>query len=415
VRWVWLNAYWFGVSFLWAAVHTLILPQLVSERCAGPLRNSLYGLLTAVGLVVAMLATPVSGMWSDRTVSRWGRRRPWMVAGALLASLCLYGLVSAPGCLALGAWYIALQLCSNLAHGPGQGLIPDCVPENQRGIASGIKSFLDMLGVVAAALVMGRVLGGGSRAFVQAALVVIGVLLGSLAITLGGAHEPSAAPPPSARRGSVWKRIASVYAIDLVKHRRYGQLLASRFCVLLGVYAVQAFGYYFVEDAIAPPDPNATVGRLMAVIGVSVMVASYPAGYLSERWGRRPLSVAACAAAALGMALLGQSHDVRSIVVLGAVIGMAMGAFNATNWAWATDLVPPEEAGRYLGLSNLATAGSGAVARLVGPLIDVGNRWRPGAGYTLMFAVATLGALIALVLTITLEGGRDSPASRGSI
>jgi Na+/melibiose symporter-like transporter len=404
VRWIPLNSYWFGVSFMWGAVHSLILPQLV-DLYGGSARNSLYGLLTFAGLVVAMLATPLSGGLSDRTVTRWGRRRPWMLVGAILASGCLYALVSAQTYVTLGFWYLALQLSSNLAHGPGQGLIPDCVPESQRGVASGTKSMLDMLGVVAAALVISRVLSRASGEFLRAAAIVIAMLLASLAVTLRGAREPLATAVARPRRGSVWAGIRATYAMDLVKYGQYGRLLASRFCILLGVYAVQAFAYYFVADVIHPPDPARTVGNLMAIIGVSVMVASYPSGRLSERLGRKPLSIGACVAVAAGMLLLSQVHDAGAIGVLGALIGLGMGVFNAVNWAWATDLVPPEEAGRYLGLSNLATAGSGATARLVGPLIDLANGWRPEAGYALMFAVATAGALAALGITLTLGGG----------
>ena len=106
-------------------------------------------------------------------------------------------------------------------------------------------------------------------------------------------------------------------------------------------------------------------------------------------------------------------QSATGIAVLGAVIGLGMGVFSAVNWAWATDLVPAHEAGRYLGLSNLATAGSAATARLVGPLIDLVNGWRPNLGYAVMFAIATLGALVALAITLSLDGTAGDAASTG--
>jgi len=412
VRWLALNFYWFGVSFMWGAIHSLILPQMV-DRYGGAARNSLYGLLTFAGLLLAMLATPVSGGLSDRTATRWGRRRPWMLAGAVLASACVLGLVTSASYIALGIWYLALQLCSNLAHGPGQGLIPDCVPEDQRGIASGLKSMLDMLGLVVAALVISRVLAAASGEFLRAGVIVVAVLLLSLLVTVRGAHEPALDTKPLWIPGSLRQRLAALYGMDLRRHGEYGRLLASRFCVLLGIYAVQAFAYYFVADVVRPADASTTVGNLMAIIGISVMVASYPAGHLSERWGRKPLSVGACVTVAAGMALLSQVQSATGIAVLGAVIGLGMGVFSAVNWAWATDLVPANEAGRYLGLSNLATAGSAATARLVGPLIDLVNGWRPNLGYAVMFAIATLGALVALAITLSLDGTAGNAAATG--
>ncbi|MHB1317791.1 MAG: MFS transporter, partial [Anaerolineae bacterium] len=327
-----------------------------------------------------------------------------------LASACLLGLVTARSAAALALWYLSLQFCSNLAHGPGQGLIPDLVPDNQRGVASGVKSLLDMLGVVAAALVVSRVLAGASGHFMRAAGIVIAMLLGSLAVTLRWSQEQPSVQSDAADAANWCSQLRVVYSMDLKVYSQYGRLLASRFCVLLGVYAVQAFAYYFVSDVVRPQDPATTVGNLMAVIGVSVMVASYPAGHLSERWGRKTLSVGACATVAVGMASLSQARGVAAIVVLGALIGLGMGVFNAVNWAWATDLVPPAEAGRYLGLANLATAGSAALARLVGPLIDLVNGWRPDAGYSVMFGIATAAALAALAITLSLSpGSRLSP------
>ncbi|NLT73901.1 MAG: SLC45 family MFS transporter [Chloroflexi bacterium] len=417
MRWLGLNAYWFGVSFMWGAVHSFMLPQIVSAL-GGAARNTRYGLLTFAGLVVAMLMTPISGALSDRTRGRWGRRRPWMVLGAFLSGGSLLLLASAKSYLAVAAAYLALQFCSNLAHGAGQGLIPDCVPENERGIASGAKSFLDMLAVVAVAVAISRVLAGDSGRYGQAAAIVAGVLLASLILTLIVARERPLPQGDGARAAGFLAVLRAVYAMDLRLHGDYGRLLVCRFLVLLAIYLVQAFAYYFVADALAVGDAATEVGHLMAIIGVSVMLASLPAGYLSERWGRRTLSLASCGALALGMAVMSQARDVTSIGILGALIGAAMGVFNAVNWAWATDLVPADQAGRYLGLSNLATAGSGATARLFGPVIDLANGWLPQFGYTLMFVVAAGSALAALIVTRRLvepRGCEQGPASGGGL
>ncbi|MGI6368676.1 MAG: MFS transporter [Anaerolineae bacterium] len=408
MKWLPLNAYWFGVSFMWAAVHTLVLPELIALY-GGPERNSLYGLLTLGGLLLALLATPVTGYLSDRTHSPWGRRPPWMVLGALASATCLLVLVHARSWPALAGAYLLLQLSSNLAHGPGQGLIPDKVPPHQRGIASGVKAMLDMLGIVAAALVVSRVLEGGAARHLAAGAITAGVLLLSLMPTLAAARGGAgalAAPAPARRT------LRAIYGLNPVRDRDYVRLLASRFLVLLGVYAVQAFAYYYISDAVAPGRAASTVGNLMAIIALSVLVAAGPAGYLSERWGRRALSLVACTAVALGMGALALVRTAAGIGLIGAVIGLGMGIFTTVNWAWATDLVPPQEAGRYLGLSNLATAGSAATARLLGPLIDRVNASHPLQGYSLMFILAACAALMALILTLRGERRPGAEVSR---
>jgi MFS family permease len=141
---------------------------------------------------------------------------------------------------------------------------------------------------------------------------------------------------------------------------------------------VQSFAQYYIRDVLRVPDAAGTTGNLMAVIGVALTVLVFPAGMLSDRFGRRPLNVFSGVLAALGIFLVAFARTVPALLVFGGTIGMATGIFVSVNWALATDLIPQEEAGKYLGLSNLATAGSAALARLVGPLIDGLNSLWPG-------------------------------------
>jgi Na+/melibiose symporter-like transporter len=102
--------------------------------------------MTFVGLILAMIVQPLSGALSDRTRARWGRRRPWIAAGTLVDLLCLAIMALAGGYWALLVGYLLLQTSSNTAHGPAQGLIPDLVPAERRGLASGLKNLFDMAG-----------------------------------------------------------------------------------------------------------------------------------------------------------------------------------------------------------------------------------------------------------------------------
>jgi MFS family permease len=169
---------------------------------------------------------------------------------------------------------------------------------------------------------------------------------------------------------------------------------------------VHSFGFYYFQDALRIESPARMVGDLMMIVGVSITLVAYPAGMLSERWGRKPLSLVACAMAGVGMAMLTISRDAGMLMFLGGLIGVGMGIFASVNWAWATDLVPPAEAGKYLGLSNLATAGSAAASRLLGPAIDLINAHLPYAGYSTLFGLATVAALMGLLVTIRIRETR---------
>ncbi len=100
-----------------------------------------------------------------------------------------------------------------------------------------------------------------------------------------------------------------------------------------------------------------------------------------------------------------RSRNVTTLLIFGGMIGAGIGVFLSANWALATDLIPQEEAGKYLGLTNLATAGSGAVGRLAEPLIDGVNALRPGAylGYPTLFILASLSVLMGTLLVLRIR------------
>jgi len=105
------------------------------------------------------------------------------------------------------------------------------------------------------------------------------------------------------------------------------------------------------------PNAAGVTATLMAVVGVFLLLSALPSGYLADRFGRKRLVGWSGIVAAAGTFLLLFSFNVPMVLVSGCIIGVAAGVFMTTNWALGTDLVPPEEAGRYLGISNLAGAG----------------------------------------------------------
>jgi Na+/melibiose symporter-like transporter len=148
--------------------------------------NHHLGLLTFVVLVIAMLVQPISGALSDRWVSRWGKRRPLILFGTIFdfVFLAILGWVGGLSWLALG--YIGLQLSSNLARGPLQGLMPDKVPPEQLGIGSGIKNLIDMLGLVLSSLFWGRLLDPAAARPSLPLTLIIGLLAAAATVTLIG-------------------------------------------------------------------------------------------------------------------------------------------------------------------------------------------------------------------------------------
>jgi len=404
-----LNAYWFGVSFMWNALHPIVLPVLVLSLAPESAKNTSYGLLTFAGLVVAAVVQPISGSLSDYTHHRLGRRRPWILAGTAASLLCLVGLAVGGTFWVIAASYVLLQCCSNVAHGPAQGLMRDAVPSGRRGPASGAKHLFDMLAVIIAATFAGRLMDDGVQDAVTMMALIGGVLVAFTIITTATVHEPEPETVAPGRPAlSLRDQLAALVHVDLAQHGDYARLLAARFCVLLGTYAVQSFGLFYFRDVLQVASASRATSGLMAAVALSILATAVPAGNLSERWGRKRPIIVASAMTGVGMALLLAVRNTVALWTVGCLIGAGMGVFSAVSFAWATDMVPAAEAGKYLGLSNLSTAGAAAGARLLGPAMDLMNARWTHAGYGLLFVFATAAAFVGLVIAL---GIPDTPSA----
>ncbi|MBN1439986.1 MAG: MFS transporter [Anaerolineales bacterium] len=406
-----LNAYFFGLSFLWNSLHLILLPAILLLYVPDGQKNTVLGVLTAAGLVIAMVVQPVSGSVSDRWASRWGRRRPLILFGNL-GNLAFLGLLAAAGGVpGLAIGYVGLQFTSNTAHGPAQGLLPDRIPPALMGRGSAVKSALDMLGMIAASLIMGRYLRGDGSNWIPAVGIIAAVMLFTAGMTLLGSREEDSRA--RAATGSLGVRLGGMFRVQWDTAPGFAWLIVSRFVFLAGVYGVQAFSQYFIRDTLPAEDPVKLTGDLMAVIALSLTATAFGSGWLCDRFGRKPLHVLAAFLVAGGSLLMIPARTAETVLLCGTIIGAGAGVFITANWALATDLAPQAEAGKFLGLTNLATAGAGAFSRLTGPAIDFLNGAAPGSnlGYTALLLSSAAFALLALFVLVRVpEGFRRSAA-----
>ena len=391
-----LNAYWFSLAFMWNSLHVIILPAVLLYLVPNHLKNTYLGLLTLLGLIIAILVQPLSGALSDRWVSRWGRRRPLIFLGTAFdfVFLALLGWAGGLGWLALG--YIGLQFSSNIAHGPAQGLLPDQVSPEEMGRASGFKSLMELSGTIVSSLLVGRLLTEEVRHPVGVVGLAAVILAAGAAALLLGVKEQPVKPALIIKRSGFRESLR----VDWRGNREYFWLIASRFCYLAGIYGIQTFAQYFVRDVLAVPNPIQFTGDLLAAIVLAVVVFALIGGRLGDRIGHKPVSLIASLIGATGCALMLWARTPASLLLFGGLLGVGIGLFQTANWALANQLAPNQEAGKYLGLTNLATGGAGVVGRLEGPLIDVVNNARPGLwlGYQGLFILGILFILASALL-----------------
>lgn len=391
-----LNAYWIGLSFMWNAIHPILLPAVLLNYVPDARKNTYLGLLTFGGLIIAMIVQPLTGAVSDGWSSRLGRRRPLAIAGTLFDFVFLSILAWAGGLTWLFIGYVGLQLSSNIAHGPMQGLMPDRVPRTQLGVASSLKTFLEMLTLIVASLLAGRLLDPVTRDPTRTMLVVMGLLAISATITFIGVNEE----PTHRGAGTDWKALLQQVHVDFRENSSYWWLIAERLLFLAGVYGLQTFAQYYMQDVLRVPDPPRQTGDLLAALTVTMIILVLAGGRLTDKYGAKQILVVGSLIAALGMLLMLFAKDMRGLLISGSTLGAGIGLFLTSNWALATALAPGAQAGKYLGLTNLATAGAAALARLEGPALDWLNAAWPGAwvGYKGLFVFGAVCMIVSVFL-----------------
>lgn len=206
--------------------------------------------------------------------------------------------------------------------------------------------------------------------------------------------------------GSQLPLLASLYRsfqIDVKQNRDFIWFLVSRGLMVMPGVMLAQFAQYYLMDVIGISNPAAVAADLLIAVGAGLMAMVYFAGRLSDRIGRRPILVSSGLLGALGIVLLFFSRSYIHIMLCGALIGAASGAFLSTSWALATDLVVRGEEARYLGLTNLANCSGSALARLIGPVIDFFNRFGTNLGYSVMLLACFICFLAGSLLLLKIK------------
>jgi Na+/melibiose symporter-like transporter len=402
-----ITIFGFALAALWGCLHTIVIQQRLLDFVPAAEKNTYLGLLTFAGLMLAMIVQPIAGSISDHSGFGWGRRRPFILVGTIMVLLFLPGIGWSNSYATIFVIYCLLQVFSNMAQGSYQGFIPDLVPGGKRGIASGIKNLLEIGGGVVLlypiAFLMGRYSAGEGSSWLWLSLAIPGVILGGvmLATVLMVKERPG-----TGAKLNLMPALRKTFKIDFRVNRDFIWFLVSRLFILMAFTTLQTFALYFLTDVVgvaASDAPEATARFSIAAV-IGMLAVAYPAGRLSDKIGRRPITVSSGLLGALGIALIFLfKESYLSIMLCGGLIGIAFGAFMSSNWALATDLVAKGEEARYLGLANVATAGGAALARLIGPVIDFFNAQSPNLGYSVMLLACFIYFLIGSVLLMRIR------------
>jgi MFS family permease len=410
-----MSLYWLGLSSIFAGLTAILAGRLEFTGLVGPGEAGRALFATTIGgAVIAMLVQPTIGSISDYTTSRWGRRKPYILIGSVLDVVFLVGIAFSNDLLAIAAFITLLQFSSNFAQGPFQGYVPDLVPAKQVGLASALVGLFQILGNV-----LGFAVGAIAIATTQfeLGLISLGIIeLVTMVVVFAGVREGRT---PKDRAGRSWRSIAAeTWGTDILRERSFIWLVASRLAILMaGGVLVQLATFYLARSQGL--DQEATGGAYIVMVGLvalGTIVSVVPSARISDRVGRKPVIYVSCALGALGLAIVAVAPSLPVTYVGVAVYGIAAGIFLAVDWALMTDVIPKASSGRYMGLSNVATASSGVLAVAVGgALMDiVGGPAEAGSGprAAVVFAVVLYG-IGALLLRPVVERRREDAGPIG--
>jgi MFS family permease len=346
-----LSVYWLGILTLQYGLGVVLQP-MVEDLVGTEMSNIGLAVISAVAVVASIVVQPTVGVISDYTITRWGRRKPYIFVGGILDMVFLYGIASSNTFLALTAFYFLIQVSSNFAQGPFQGYVPDLVPPSQVGKASGLMGLMIVLGTIVGA---GIVNFAGSDSLFTATLALGAVEIVAMIIVVTRVREGTTGP----KRTMSWPRVAmSAWGTDILREKSVVWLLVVRLLFLGATAAVTSLGVFYFQRAHGLSKDDALQFVFVASVIVAGMsgLASIPGARLSDRYGRKPViyvGMALLAVGLLGMTFAPSPEIAVAIFVSG---GVGIGLFLSVDWALMTDVIPKHTSARYMGILNAGTA-----------------------------------------------------------
>jgi MFS family permease len=366
----------------------LIAPLLVTlalkvESLVGAARApESLSLIAATGSLLAMVANPFFGRMSDRTTSRLGMRRPWILAGLVGGSVGTLVVAVAPKIwVALVGWCLT-QLGFNAMLAAIVAVLPDQVPVAQRGTVSGVLGVCLPIASVGGTYVV-DVFSPNQLAMFLAPCAIGGFFIALFVAVLDDRRlEPANRPPWSVRE------LLGSYYVSPQRYPDFAWAFASRFAFISAyAFLVTYQAYYLIEHLeVAEDDVPRTIFTATVAQAACVVVAALVGGRLSDRWGRRkPFVVCAALVYAAALLLIASASDVDWFTLGMALGGLGFGLYMSVDLALVADVLPGSDtAAKDLGVLNIAGALPFSVAPAVAPLVlAVG-----GGSYQLLYAVA---------------------------
>jgi MFS family permease len=381
----------------------LILLPLQIEQFDAVNKTTLLGLASGVGAVLAILVNPVAGALSDRTTSRFGRRRPWIFAGAILTPASLLIMMMANGITTLFFGVLCFEVSLNITLSALTAILPDRVPVQQRGLAGALVGMAAPIAGMGGSVLVGSVIQDVKLSYLVIAGMVF-VILMPFALLVPDERLPREHLPPFD-----FGKFLKSFWISPRKYPDFARVWLARCLSSIGYYCVLGFLLYYLQDAIHYTKifPHQSVSQgvalLMVVSTVVMFVSAFLGGFFSDRFKRRkPFVIAASTFMALGLFVFALFPSWTAAIIAEAILGLGFGAYGSVDQALATQVLPSErDRAKDMGMINIAnilpqTLGSA----LAIPILSLTH------SYSLLFALTGLITLAGSWVVVGIKSVR---------
>jgi MFS family permease len=377
-----------GIMLAFYAPIASLLPRL-AEQVAPEGKEVALGWITGVGALMSVIGNPIAGALSDRTTSRLGRRKPWVLYGALLGALGILALSAQSTVLGLAVVWGFCQLTINGAYAGLTATIPDQVPVRQRGFVSGWVGLAQtvgiVLGVALVSIVVSDLVPGIGLVAVLLVLLVLPFVLRVRDARLERADRPPFDLGAFVR--GFW--------ISPRAHPDFAWAWITRFLMQLGNALATLYLLFFLQDAVEYSDPQGGQTVLVALYALGTIVTAVVAGRISDRSGRRKIYVIWSTVVMASSAVILAFFPVFPAAMGAALIlGLGYGIYLAVDQALVTQVLPTAiDRGRDLGVINIANAAPQVLAPVIAAPIVIGS-----TGYTGLYLLTAAITLLSAVL-----------------
>jgi len=450
-----ININWFAITARSQVLTPLVIPLLVQQFVGEANKGTALGNLRLWALMAALLIQALIGILSDRNTSRFGRRRPFIIVGVTL-EIIVITLIGFSAQLEgyFGYWvvfglYIISMAGANISHAATQGFIPDLVPDEKKGFASGIKAIFELpLPLIFTSFVLAKMIERGN--LWGGIIGLLFVMMVCAAITMLVPEKPISPNLPEinwtpfirlllmtgvftifilgtgwgvkqflslATKLTDWSSVIISGLIGILgmntaiflgvlgslkislgeefrTRKSFLWWVINRLMFLVAANNLAGFMVFFLQEKFPEYKGLNIAGpaaKIIMYVGIFILLFALPSGWLADKFGKKLLCGAAGILVGIGAAIVIFSPEITGLIYVGAsTAGAGLGLFYSANWALGTELVPIDKAGQFLGLSNLAGAGAGAIGAYIGgPIGDL-------QGYVLLMVIYGTMALLSI-------------------